>query len=123
MNVFPLAIPLTALLNLTNLCAAAFAVGPRFFLNTGADFSPLFARGFRLRLVVFAHGSGFPFTDAASHELWTVGFPKIHPIHEKIQHTYVAPVVIHLELAASEPREQAGTHVPTTLKREPVSLR
>src|SRR5258708_3587875 len=53
----------------------------------------------------------------------TVGFPNVDPIHEEVEHTHIAPVVIHLKLAASEPREQAGTDVPTSLKREPVSLR
>src|SRR5713101_5740808 len=103
MDVFPLAIPLTALLSLTDLGTAAFARRSRFFLNASADLSPLFACGFCLGLVVFAHGSGFPLTDATSHELWTVGFPKVDPIHEEIQHAYVAPVIIHLEFATSEP--------------------
>src|SRR5436305_7658152 len=105
MNVLPLAIPLTVLLDLANLCAAATARGPRFFLNASADLSPLFARGLSLDLVLFAHGSGFPFTDAASHELGAVGFPDVAPLDKEVEHADIAPVEIHLKLAALEPRE------------------
>src|SRR5258708_13168889 len=121
MNVFPLAIPLTALLTCSNLCASAFAVCPRFFLNTSANLWPVFAGDLGLHLVLFAHRSGFPLTDATSHQLGTVGFPNIFPLDKDVEHTHIAAVVIHVKLAALESREQAGTDVPASLKREPAS--
>src|SRR2546423_1905351 len=102
MNVLALAIPLTALLTCSNLCASATARCPCFVLNTSADWQPLFTGDLRLLLIVFAHGSGFPFTDAAPHELWAVGFPNIFPLDKKIEDAHIAPVVIHLELSAPE---------------------
>src|SRR6266540_240034 len=55
-----------------------------------------------LRLVAFAHGSGFPLTDATSHELWTVCFSNIFPLDKDVQDAHIAAVVIHTELAAPE---------------------
>src|SRR6266702_4040701 len=121
MNVWALAIPLTGLFTCANLCTSATARCPRFVLNTSADWQPLFTGEITLLFVVFAHGSGFPLTDATSHELWTVGFPNIFPLDKNVEHTYIAAVVIHVKLAALESREQAGTDVPASLKREPVS--
>src|SRR5216684_1108187 len=123
MHVFPLAIPLTALLDLTDTRAAAFAVCPRFVLHASACLVPLFAGGFRLDLVMFAHSSGFPCTDAASHQTWAVGFPNVDPIHEEGEHTHIAPVEIPLKLAARKPGEQARADVPASLKCESVSIR
>lgn len=123
MDVLPLAIPLTRLLTCANLCTSAFARVPRFVLDVGACFASLRTCGFRLDLVMFPHGSGFPFTDAASHQLGTVGFPNVDPIHEEVEHTHIAAVVIHLKLATREPTEEAGVDVLTPLKRESVSIR
>src|SRR6266545_4931174 len=64
MNVLALAIPLTTLLDLTNLCASTAARCPRLVLNTSADWQSLFTGDLGQLLVVFAHGSGFPLTDA-----------------------------------------------------------
>ena len=102
MNVLALAIPLTTLLDLTNLCASTTARCPSFVLNTSADWQSLFTSDLGLLLVVFAHGSGFPLTDATSHELWTVGFPNIFPFDKNVQDAHIAPVVIHIELTAPE---------------------
>src|SRR5258706_432917 len=77
MHVLALAIPLTRLLTCSNLCASAFARGCRFILNASPDWQPLGARLPCHHLVVFAHGFGFPFTDATSHELGAVGFSDI----------------------------------------------
>src|SRR5713101_2565518 len=122
MDVGPLAIPLPALLALTDT-RAAVAVGPRFVLYARACLVPLGAGGFRLALVMFAHGSGFPCTDAASHQTWAVGFPNVDPIHEEGEHTHIAPVEIPLKLAARKPGEQARADVPASLKCESVSIR
>src|SRR2546421_12901104 len=123
MNVLALAVPLTAVFGLTNLCGSSFACLPCFVLDASTDLSPLLACGIRLDLVVFTHRSGLPLTDTASQKLGTVGFPDVHPFHEEIEHTDIAPIVIHLELAPLEPGEQAGADVPAPLKREPVSRR
>src|SRR5216684_4441774 len=123
MDVLSLAVPLTALLDLTNLCASAFASLPRFALGAGACLPPLLAGTFGEAAVVFAHGSGFPFTDTTSHKLGTVGFSDVAAFNEDIEHAHVPPIVIHLKLAALEPTEEARADVPATLKREPVSLR
>src|SRR3989442_10854200 len=45
-------------------------------------------------LIVFAHGSGFPFADAAAHQLWTVGFPNVDAIHKEVEHTDITPIKI-----------------------------
>src|SRR5438552_2792123 len=119
MNVLALAVPLTRLLTCSNLCAAATARCLRFVLNTSADWQSLCTGDLGLLLVVCAHGSGFPLTDAASHELWAVSFTNIFPLDENVEHAHIAPVVIHIELSASESREQAGAHIPASLKREP----
>src|SRR5437588_3280385 len=123
MDILSLAIPLTAVLACSNLCAAAFARVPRFLLSAGTCLLALLAGDPSHHLVVFTHRSGFPFTDAASHQLGTVGFPNVDPLHEEVEHAHIAPVVIQLELAASEPGEQAGADVPAPLKRESVSIR
>src|SRR6266487_4429363 len=107
MHVLALAIPLTRLLTCSNLCTSAFARGCGFILNTNPDLSPLLAGDLSLHLVVFAHGSGFPFTDAT--------------FHEQVEHAHIPPIVIHLELAALEPTEQARADIPSAMKREPVS--
>src|SRR2546422_10256996 len=102
MNLLALAIPLTRLLTCSNLCASATARRPCFILNTSANWQPLLAGESRLLLVVFAHGSGFPLTHAAPHELATVSFPNIFRLDKNVQDTHVAAVVVHLELAAPE---------------------
>src|SRR5258708_2133921 len=124
MNVFPLAIPLAALLICSNLCGSSLAASfLRFVLDVSTDLSPLLARNLGLGLVVFTHGSGFPLTDTTSHELWTVGFADVDALHEEVKHTHVSPVVIHLKGAARQPREEPWTDIPASLKREPVALR
>src|SRR5438876_6007460 len=120
MNVLALAIPLTCLLTCSNLCASAFARRTRFILNASANWQPLGARDLGLLLVVLAHGSGFPLTHATSHELWAVGFSNIFPVNKEVEHPHIAAVVIHVKLAALEPREQAGADIPSPLKRESV---
>src|SRR5258708_40236943 len=85
MNVLALAIPLTGLLTCSNLCASAAARCSCFVLNASSDWQPLLAGDLGLLFVVFAHGSGFPLTDAASHQLWAVGFPNIFPLHKNIR--------------------------------------
>src|SRR5260221_10211787 len=107
MHVLALAIPLTRLLTCSELCASAFARGCRFILNASPDLQPLGARLPCHHLVVFAHGFGFPFTDATSHELGAVGFSDIATFYEQVEHTHVTPIVIHLELAALEPTEES----------------
>src|SRR5438132_9859840 len=74
MNVLALAVPLTRLLTCSHLCAAATARCLRFVLHTSADWQSLCTGDLGLLLVVCAHGSGFPLTDAASHELGAVSF-------------------------------------------------
>src|SRR2546426_10155265 len=118
MNVLTLAIPLTTLLTGSHLCAAAFAPLARFFLDARADRAPLFAGAPGLHLVLFAHRSGFPFTDAASHQTGAVGFSDIFSLNKEVEHPYVPSVVIDLKLAALDPREQTRTHVPAPMKRE-----
>src|SRR6266567_7684172 len=123
MNILPLAIPLTALLTCSNLCASAFACLPRFVLNASADRSPLLAGDLGLHLVMFVHDSGFPLTDATSHELRAVGFSHVAPFHEEIEHAYISAIVIHFKLAPRQPREQARANIPPSLEREPVAIR
>lgn len=121
MDVVALAIPLTALLTGSHLCAAAFAPLARFFLNARADLAPVFAGDPGLYLVLFAHRSGFPFTDAATHQTGAVGFPNIVALDKEVEHTHIPSVVIHLKLAALQPGEEAGADVPAPMKRESVS--
>src|SRR5258707_8131862 len=102
MNVLALAIPLTGLFTCSNLCASATARCSRFVLNTGTNGQSLFSGDLRLLLVVLAHGSGFPLTDAASHELWAVGFANITAFDEDVEHAYVPPVVIQVKLTAPQ---------------------
>src|SRR5881275_2795408 len=102
MNVLALAIPLTALLTCSNLCASATACCPRFVLNTSADWQPLFTGDLGLLLIVLAHGSGFPLTDTTSHELRAVGFANIFPPDKKVEHAHIATIIIHLELPAPQ---------------------
>src|SRR6266566_9706510 len=102
MNVLALAIPLTCLLTCSNFCASATACRPCFILNTSPNGQPLFTGGSHLFLVVFAHGSGFPLTDAAPHQLWAVGFPNIFSPDKNVQDTHIAPVVIHIELSSCQ---------------------
>ena len=121
MHVLTLAIPLTTLLTGSHLCAAAFSPLARFFLNARADRAPLFAGHPGLHLVLFAHRSGFPFTDAAAHQRGAVGFPNIVALDKEVEHPNVSSVVLHLKLAALQSGEEAGTDVPAPMKREPVS--
>src|SRR5712691_1560620 len=116
MNVAALAIPLTGLFTCSNLCAAATACCPCFVLNTSTNGQPLFTGDSGLFLIVFAHGSGFPLADAAPHQLWAVGFPNIFPLDKNIQDAHIAAVIIHIEHPARKSREQAGTHIPASLK-------
>src|SRR5262249_44287882 len=102
MHVCPLAIPLPALFGVTDGGGSAFARGPRFALHTSADLSPMLAGEPGVRRIVFAHGSGFPLTDATSHKLGAVGFPDIFPLHKEVEHTHVPSIVIHLKLSALE---------------------
>src|SRR5215831_12632597 len=118
MHVVALAIPLTTLLTGSHLGAAAFAPFARFFLHASADLSPLCAGAPGLHLVLFAHRSGFPFTDAAAHQTGAVGFPNIVALHKEVEHTHIPAVVIHLKLAALQSGEEAGTDVPAPMKRE-----
>src|SRR6266566_2668587 len=118
MHVLALAIPLTRLLTCSNLCASAFARRCRFVLNASPNLQPLGARLPCHHLVVFAHGFGFPFTDATSHELGTVGFSDIATFDEQVEHAHIPPVIIHLEFAALEPTEQARADIPSAMKRE-----
>src|SRR2546422_178833 len=55
-----------------------------------------------LLLVVFAHRSGFPFTDTASHKRGAIGFPNIFPLDKNIQNTHVSPVIIQVKLTAPQ---------------------
>ena len=89
MNLFSLAIPLTAVFSLTNLCGSSFPRLSCFTLNACADRSSLFSGDPGLLLVLFAHHSRFPLAHATSHELWTVGFPNIFPFNKKIQDTHI----------------------------------
>src|SRR5438067_6676018 len=107
MYVLALAIPLTCLLTCSNLCAAATACGPRLFLNTSAHWQPLFTSEITLLLVMFAHGSGFPLTDATPHELWAVGFANIFALDKDVEHSHVPSVVIQVKLTARQSREQS----------------
>jgi hypothetical protein len=121
MHVVALAIPLTALLTGSPLCATAFAPLARFGLNACADLAPVFAGDPGLYLVLCAQRSGFPCTDAAAHQRGAVGFPNLGALDKEGEPTHIPSVVIHLDLAALQPGEQAGTDVPAPLKRESVS--
>src|SRR5258708_8871091 len=123
MAVFSLAIPLTALFGLTNLGGSSFAGLSCFTLDVGAHLSSFFACDFRLFLVVFAHRSSFPLTDAAPHKRWTVGFSHIHALNQEIQHTQISSVVVHLKLTTGKTREEARTHIPAAQKRKPGAFR
>src|SRR5437870_4892665 len=101
MNVLALTIPLTSLLTCSNLCASA-ASSSCFILNASTDCYPLSVREITVLLVMFAHGSGFPLTDAAPHQLWAVGFPNIFPLDKNVQDTHVPPVVIQVKFTTSE---------------------
>src|SRR5215471_15901995 len=103
MNVWALAIPLTGTFTCANLCAQAPACRPCFVLNTSTNGQSLFTGDSGLFLIVFAHGSGFPLTDAAPHQLWAVGFANIFPLDKNIQDAHIAAVVIQVELTAPEP--------------------
>src|SRR6266571_2589411 len=98
MNVFSLAIPLSGLFTCSNLCASATACSSRFVLNTSKNRQSLFTGDLGLLLVVLAYGSGFPLTDAASHQLWAVGFANILAADENVEHSHVPPVVIQIKL-------------------------
>src|SRR5215471_20402079 len=115
MNVVALAIPLTALLTGSHLGAAAFSPFAGFFLNARTDFAPLFAGHPGLHRVLFAHRSGFPFTNTAAHQRGAVGFPNIVALDKEVEHPHIPSVVIHLKLAALQPGEQAGADVPAPL--------
>src|SRR5262245_4287830 len=98
MNVFPLTVPLTVLFSLTNLCGSVFACSSRFALDAGTNRLPLLSGDLGSRLIVFAHGSGFPFADTTAHQLWAVGFPDVFSLDEQIEHTDITAIVIHLKL-------------------------
>src|SRR5713101_7346366 len=102
MSVLTLAIPLTCLFTCPNLCTAATACSSCFVLNASTDWQPLFTGNLGLLLVMLAHGSGFPFTDAAPHQLWAVGFPNIFALDKNIEHAHIAAVIIHIELSARQ---------------------
>src|SRR5581483_605291 len=105
MDLLSLAVPLTPAFHLTNLCVSAFASTPSFVLDACASPLPLRPRQCFLLLVVFAHGSGFPFTDSTSHQLRAVGFPYIRAINKEIEHADITPVKVHFKLPASKPRK------------------
>src|SRR5450755_3101716 len=123
MDLLPLAIPLTPTFHLTNFGVAAFASMPCFVLDACADLLSLFTGKSLLLLVIFAHDSGFPFADAASHELGAKGFSQIRAVNKKIEHADIASVVVHFKLSASKPTQEARADVPAPLKREPAALR
>src|SRR5438067_773161 len=102
MDLLALAVPLAAVFVLTNLCRSSFTRSPRFALNTGTCLLTLLTRLLCHYLIVFAHGFGFPFTDATSQKLRTVRFSNVDPIHEKVEYADVSPVVIHLKRAARQ---------------------
>src|SRR5215831_10725537 len=104
MHVVALAIPLTAWL-------------------TGSHLAPVFAGHPCLHRVLFTHRSGFPFTDATTHQRGAVGFPHIGALDKEVEHTHIPSVVIHLKLAALQSGEEAGADVPAPLKRESVAGR
>src|SRR5438874_186875 len=120
MNVLALAIPLTRLLTCANLCASAAASCSCLVLNASTDWQPLLAGDLGLLLVVFSHGSGFPLTDAASHQLWAVGFPNIFPFDEDVEHSHVPSVVVQVKLTALEPTEQSWADIPSSVERKAV---
>jgi len=103
MYVAALAVPLTGLFDVTNLGAAATARGFRFVLNTSTNGPSLFAGDLRLLLIVLAYGSGFPLTDAASHQLWAVGFAHIFAADEEVEDTDITPIVVQVKRTAPEP--------------------
>src|SRR5919109_2953089 len=121
MHVVALAIPLPALLTCAHLDASAFAPFARFVLNARADRSPVVAGDPGLHLVLCAHRSGFPCTDATSHQTGAVGFPHICALDKEVEHTHIPAVVIHLKLAALQSGEQAGADIPAPMKREAVT--
>jgi hypothetical protein len=116
MDGFSLAIPLPPTFFLTNLCVSAFSGAPRFVLDACASLLTELLRKYFLLLVIFAHGSGFPFTDPTSHELYTVGFPQVGAINEEIEDANIASVKIHFKFSTRKPTEEARTNIPTPLK-------
>src|SRR6266700_1712659 len=99
MDLLTLSIPLATVFVLTNLCGSSFTCSPRFALNTGACLLPLLMCLFCQQLIMFAHGFGFPFTDATSQKLRTVRFPNVDPIYEEIEHTDITSIKIHVKFA------------------------
>lgn len=79
MNIFPLAIPLTAVFDVTNLGGSAFARESSFALGTSACLLSLLVSLLCQQLVVLAHGTGFPLADVPVQKLGTVGFPDVDP--------------------------------------------
>ena len=102
MHVWALAIPLTGLFTCSNLCASATVCCPCFVLNTSTNGQPLFTGDLRLLLIVLTHGSGFPLTDAASHQLWAVGLANIFASDEDVEHSHVSSVVVQVKLTAPQ---------------------
>src|SRR6266567_5210615 len=98
MNVAALAVPLTGLFDLTNLCAAATACCPCFVLNTSTNGQPLFTGEMTLLLIVFAHGSGFPLAHSASHQLRAIGFANIFAFNEDVEHAHVPSIIVQVKL-------------------------
>src|SRR5215469_8642066 len=123
MNVFSLTIPLAALLTCPSFCPSAFFAFACFFLNASTGLHPLRGRTLLFRIIVCAHRFRFPLADTFSHQLGAVGFPNIFPLDKQIEHTDIAAVVIHVELASSKPGKQSWAHIPAPLKGEPVPRR
>src|SRR5215469_16593766 len=105
MDLLSLAIPLTPTFHLTNLCVSAFASTPSFVLDACASLLSELSGKRLLLLVVFAHSSGFPFTDSTSHELCAVGFSQIRAINKEIEDADIASVKVHFKLPACKPRK------------------
>src|SRR5579859_4363763 len=88
----PLAIPLTAVFTGSNFCAATFPCASGLVLRADTSLSSLLAGCFRLDLVVFAHGSGFPFTNTTTHQTGAVGFANVHTFNKRKEHANVGSV-------------------------------
>jgi hypothetical protein len=68
----------------------SFAESSTFRLNASKDCPSVLAGDLGLLLVMSAHGSGFPLTDALSHQLWAEGFPNIFSLDENVEDAHRA---------------------------------
>src|SRR5450755_460231 len=95
-----------------------FAVDDSFVVNTNNDncaTQMIFFEDEKLIHEVFLCGKKLLHQ---THKFWAVGFAKVDPIYEEVEHPHIASVVIHLKLAVSKPGEQTGADVPAPMKRE-----